>query len=339
MENYEHTLGDSAELYLFCQDKDKDKFNLKKTKIIGYTSRNSLVFFELRRFLRKNNIDIVVNFTGSGTTDMMIVLSTFLKETNIITHNHGNFFWPKNILFKRKFFRFGFRVNLEHSILFLTQFFTYRFLFSSKDITKKLERFFFISKKKIFYLPSIIDTAFFKKKNKSVCRKKLGLKKKDKIIIYVGRLTYLKGADTLFKIIENNPNIKFLLVGSEKPSYDQGFKNIVYVSGATGKKLVDYYNSADLFLFLSRTEGNAFVPREAMSCEVSAIVSNIESLRLLNPAIKVPRDVKTIQKNIEKFFQFSEKRRKKIGRECRRFIEKFYSEKNLKPSFKKYFLE
>jgi len=82
---------------------------------------------------------------------------------------------------------------------FLSLFFLFilskKVLFCSNDLTKFFKRIFFFKKNKIFFLPSTIPTKLFKPNNKKTVRKKLGFKDDERIIIFVGRIGYLKGLD------------------------------------------------------------------------------------------------------------------------------------------------
>jgi len=343
LDYYEYALGKKAKLFLFSGAWDINNFKLKKFKKYGFKSSKYLVAFELRRFLKKNNIDYVINFTGGGDTELALLFATLFTKTKIITHIHGNFFWRKESLKELPFLFYALKFNLKHIPLFITQFFTKKFLICSEDIKAKLEKYFSFNKHKFFYLPSAINTRFYRPKDKEKCRKLFGFKKEDKIIIYVGRLSYLKGSDTLFELIKRNSDKKFLLIGSiidkNFKNIDKKFKNVIYIPKAVGKTLIDYYNTADLFLFLSRTEGNSLAAREAMSCGIPAIVADIESVRLYSPpAIKVPRDINLIQKKIERYFKMPKKYRERLGKESRKFIIKNYSYVSLKKNFQEYFL-
>ena len=199
----------------------------------------------------------------------------------------------------------------------------YRMLLCNEDLTRKIKKYLFLNKRKIFYLPSAVNTNFYKPRNKKAIRKKLKLNQKDQIIIYTGRISYLKGSDFLFKIIKNNPDKKFILIGEilDKDYTKTKLKNIIHLKGINDKKMADYCSAADLGLFLSRTEGNPFSTREVMACETPVIVSDIEGVRLYAPAIKVPFKVKKIQEEIDNFFKLSEKEKNKLSKETREYIK------------------
>ena len=88
------------------------------------------------------------------------------------------------------------------------------------------------------------------------------------------------------------------------------------------EELVDYYNSADLFIFPSRIEAYGLVHREAMLCETPALVSDIPTLRLTKYAFKSKPNVKDMQKQINEFFSMPKKERKKLGEISRDYIIK-----------------
>jgi glycosyltransferase involved in cell wall biosynthesis len=209
------------------------------------------------------------------------------------------------------------------------------------DLVAKLNRYTLFSKSKIFTLPTAIDTHFFKPKNRILCRKKLGISKKEKVVSFVGRVQYEKGSDYLLKIIKNNPDKKFILIGKlMDENYDKNeLKNVLFVERANSEELVNYYNASDVFLFLSRSEGLGLAYREAMSCGIPAIVSDIEAIRLVEAAIKVPFDEKAIQEKIDYLFSLSQIDMKKLSKYTREYTVREFSEESLKGAHVKYFLD
>ena len=322
MEYYERIIPGKTKIFLFCDGKDAEKFKLKKTKIIGY--KKIKVFWELRRFCREKNIDVVTNLSGKNNTAFVMGISIFGLKTKNIFYNHSN---PskKELLFFALF-----------------QFLTDRILIGADDLKKKIRRFLF-NKEKIFTLTTPINTELFKPKNKKQARKKLkflNLSPNDMVISYVGRISFLKGSDFLLKAIKSNPEKKFILIGKiEDRNYNfNELKNAIHIPEAERSHLPDYLNASDLFLFFSRTEGLGAAYREAMACGIPAIVSDIEAVRTVKTAIKVPFNVGKIQKKINWFFALPKKEKTKLSKQVISDMEKNHSEKSLKNIHLKYFL-
>lgn len=111
--------------------------------------------------------------------------------------------------------------------------------------------------------------------------------KNEGYVLYVGRLSYGKGLFELLDTVKqiNNPNIKFFIVGSgelEKKIKSKIIKEnletkVKLLGRLKHKKLVEIYQKASIFLFLSYYEGCPTVVLEAMSTGLPVIVSDIEA--------------------------------------------------------------
>jgi len=138
---------------------------------------------------------------------------------------------------------------------------------------------------KIFVLPQPFDKGLFTpvgKYEKIEIKKELGLAPHRKTILFAGRLTWLKGADRILKIVEmverKSDSFQFCLVG--KGEYAATFKRfsseLVFLPGLVPRSLVfKYFQAADLMIFPSRTEGLPNAVLEALSCEVPVIAAPV----------------------------------------------------------------
>ncbi len=154
-------------------------------------------------------------------------------------------------------------------------------------------------KANIQVLQNAIDTKFFDvdkvtdevKKN---LKQKLGLRDKDYVIIYTGRLNPVKGVLELVQAVSqiNDENIKLLIVGGINAgskvninSYVQKLMNyskndkIIFTGFVSYNKLVNYYAIANLQVVPSLCE-EAFglVALEGACCKIPQIVTNSGSL-------------------------------------------------------------
>ena len=114
---------------------------------------------------------------------------------------------------------------------------------------------------------------------------------KGNYILTVGRLSYRKGTDIVFKTIDiihkNNPDIQFTFVGPcdnmegyLQKVYDSCVhinKENVYYAGYQ-KDIHSYYMNADIFFLPSRKEGFPSVFIEAMAYGLPAVVKKIEGI-------------------------------------------------------------
>lgn len=322
LEYYETVLTPHAEVFLFCKNSDIEKFKLKKIKKAGYSSNKIMVYRELRKFCRENNIDVLTNLARRAKVASIMAAATLFTKTQIVFYDHGN---PS---------------KSEIIGVWLLQLFLDKVLTCSEDVADKYRKFLQIKKEKITCLYTSIDTNFFKPQENNNFRKRLNIGKNEKVIIYVGRIQYMKGSDYLLKIIDKNPDKKFILIGElmDENYNPSSLKNVIFIDYANLEKLFWLYNCADLCVFLSRSEGLSVGLREIMACGIPAIISDIEGQRALKPAIKVPFDENIIQQEINKFFKLSKKQRKSISKETAKYIVKNFSFESLKNKTKECFL-
>lgn len=138
-------------------------------------------------------------------------------------------------------------------------------------------------KKPIRVIPSGVDFKKFKVKNKGFLRKKLKLKKENKILLFIGRLGKEKSIDLLIEafalIAKEDRNTVFVIVGegTEKKNLENlasllGIGNKVYFTGNVDFEDMPFvYKDADLLLFSSKTETQGLVILEAMASGLPVI--------------------------------------------------------------------
>jgi len=98
------------------------------------------------------------------------------------------------------------------------------------------------------------------------------------IILFMGNLTRLKGADLLLQIMDLLGDRYTLLVTSGfKHNVDRFQKNIVNIGMLDQKSLVNAYNLCDIFLLPSRLEGMSLSTLEAMACAKPVVAFNCSS--------------------------------------------------------------
>ena len=136
------------------------------------------------------------------------------------------------------------------------------------------------TKEKISKLSRGVDRKVFKKKkiNRTNLLKKYGISKKDKIILFCGRVHELKGVFILSKvqkILQNEMNLVSLLVGQNihgDKCIEIGGNKIKLIGYIDQSEIVELYNLCDLFVFPSKYEIGPQVVLEAKSCGAIPIV-------------------------------------------------------------------
>ena len=106
---------------------------------------------------------------------------------------------------------------------------------------------------------------------------------KDKIVLFVGRLTIQKGCEYFLeaakKVLEKMPNTRFVVVGSGDQMHSLIQKSIALgIADRThfvgfDPDVTKYYSIADVFVMPSVSEPFGLTPLEALACEVPVIIS------------------------------------------------------------------
>ncbi len=145
----------------------------------------------------------------------------------------------------------------------------YRNLFVSKGI----------SYGKLSLFKRGVDTELFSpdKREEDFWIKRLGIRKGQKVILYVGRVSKEKGLDTFLYVAKCFPEDAFVIVGDGpyRPYVEINKPKNVYLAGyMMGEELAKAYASSHVFLFPSETETYGQVILEAMASGLPVIVSS-----------------------------------------------------------------
>jgi len=134
-----------------------------------------------------------------------------------------------------------------------------------------------------------VDFNKFIPSDKQKSRRRLGLDANDFIFLSVGRLDQSKRVHFTINALKEYSNYdwKFIIVGGgqsrselEELASDLIKMERVIFTGIISrddKKIVDYYNSADIFIHSSRKEGAPCVTIEAMACKIPIVSTNMGS--------------------------------------------------------------
>lgn len=128
--------------------------------------------------------------------------------------------------------------------------------------------------------PSLIDNLKSKK-----IKKQYNIKEEDKVILFIGRLSSVKGADKLVQamplILKENPTAKLILVGTGSKEHEirsliekNGLQNCTFLTTEflDDKTKIHYYSIADVCVFPSLYEPFGIVALEAMAMEKPVVV-------------------------------------------------------------------
>ena len=216
--------------------------------------------------------------------------------------------------------------------------------------------------KKGIILPNIIRLDEFIGGNK-ICdfRKKFGLPDDKKIILYLGRLNWIKGLDTLIpafaEVVKKEPNAVLVLAGpdennyilnlkSQIPAWPAGRSNlkiddkIIFTGMLTGDDKIAAYRESDIFVLPSYSESFGMAAVEAMFCGLPVVVTKGVGVSLYieraGAGIVIEKNEKQLSEAISKILKNPELGRK-MGEAGKKLVEtEFSSQKIAKKWIKEY---
>lgn len=183
----------------------------------------------------------------------------------------------------------------------------------SPNLAALISSYCFVDAKKILVIPNGIDLESFSKtkcEDSSIYLRDYGLEK-DKYILFVGRLSVLKGvqyAIEAFKgISKEHPDLKMMIVG--EGDFEGSLKNLAretrnivftgYIDSLPVRKAL--YENCLLVVVPSLYEALPMVVLEAMACSKAVIATNVGSIPLLvkngiNGFLAAPGDSKDLER-------------------------------------------
>lgn len=131
-----------------------------------------------------------------------------------------------------------------------------------------------VDSNKSIVIPNAIDHTLFYQRNKTECRKYLGLADKDFIVAFVGQFVPRKGTMRLSNALKNlnDEEIKAVFIGSGEENPDYQF--IVHKGTVAHDKLPEWLSASDVFVLPTQNEGCCNAIIEAMACGLPIISSN-----------------------------------------------------------------
>lgn len=156
-----------------------------------------------------------------------------------------------------------------------------------------------VERSRISVIPLGVDHAFFSPGNRDMARRATGLPISGRMMLFVGRIQPLKGADmateAFISIAERFPDLFLVMVGGPSGPKGQevmdqiwrkvnsaGLSDRVYfVAPQRHEILSSYYRAADVSIVPSRTESFGLVALEAAACGVPVVASAVGGLKTL----------------------------------------------------------
>jgi D-inositol-3-phosphate glycosyltransferase len=142
-------------------------------------------------------------------------------------------------------------------------------------------------------VPCGVNLDLFQPMDKESARRTLGLKKGERIILFVGRIEPLKGIDVLIGAaaqLHDDENFRVLIVGGDERAERQLEElrqhaerlgvdhHISFVGAVAHEELPVYYNAADVCVVPSYYESFGLVAIESMACGTPVVASRVGGL-------------------------------------------------------------
>ena len=158
---------------------------------------------------------------------------------------------------------------------------------------KELEQYYGAAPGKISIVPCGVNMKLFQPVAKSLARQKLGLKD-EKILLFVGRLDPLKGADRLLEAIpylKNFKGLRLVIIGGDESSRSEieklqkrcvelGISDKVVFQGTVKQtELPCFYSAADVCVVPSYYESFGLVALEALGCGTLVVAADVGDVK------------------------------------------------------------
>ncbi len=253
------------------------KINIIYFPFLGYIHYN----FSLKYlfFLIKNikNYDLI-HFSGTWNFPIIFgpIIARIFNKPYIVTP-HGTLykgtFDGKSAIIKKIHYKLFVKKNLQKASAIH---------FTTKDEKEKVENFLKINMKSkvIPYGIDFVD----KELNLEMYKRKYNIPNNKKIILFLGRINWIKGLDILIqgfsKILEKRDDCLLLCVGPDDENYSSELKkyivnkNIIFTGMVSGDDKIAMYKMGNIFILPSYSENFGMTVIEAANFNLPIIISN-----------------------------------------------------------------
>ncbi len=297
---------------------------LKSNQLIIKFIRSFFLPFKLKKLFQ--NIDIIKTNQIRGSW-IACISKIFFKNKIIIRAgfelltNHKLFFRRQGI---KRYLKYLFR----YLVIFMIELFAYRLadeiiLTSEQDIEFIVKCFRLkkkLKKNHIHHFFNFVDENIFRN---------LELEKKDKHVLFIGRLSHVKNLENLFQSIKELDGITLDIIG--RGPDEERLKNLArdmnvnchFLGVFPNDDIPKILNQYHIFILPSLSEGNPKSLLEAMSCEISCIGTNVKGIKNIIQhefnGYLCETNSKSIKNAINALYNDSYLR-KNIGKNARKFI-------------------
>jgi N-acetyl-alpha-D-glucosaminyl L-malate synthase BshA len=183
----------------------------------------------------------------------------------------------------------------------------------TEDMKKLLQRF---CNREVYVIPNGIELDRFSNlPKKEEVLSKIGIDKQENVIIFVGRLCYVKGVKYLIQamniITKENRKVKLLIIGDgeERQNLENFVKelnlenNVIFLGNFHNEKIPEYMSASDIFVLPSLSEGFPVVILEAMACGLPIVATNVGGIPYIikereNGFLVMPKNAEQIAEKV-----------------------------------------
>lgn len=259
-----------------------------------YDYRMSSIYpLKVMNKIKSWNLDLIHSHTELS---MGIFARLFAKQYNIpLVHTYHTMYKDYTWYVSRnvKFFDMGCKKAVEYISKFYCDNTADAFIVPTVK-TYHLFRDEYHYDKDIYIVPTGLDASRFYKENSDKLkvtrlRRYLGYKRKDFVMLFVGRLAQEKNVTFLFDIIEKtkNKNVKLLIVGYgpdedkyKKEVKERGLEDRIKFTGKVAwVDMPNYYHVSNAFITASTTETQGLTVIEALAASLPVICIDDDSFK------------------------------------------------------------
>lgn len=187
-----------------------------------------------------------------------------------------------------------------------------------------------------------IEEAFYQNPDETVIRDKFHVKKEEKLLLLVSRLTQEKNIEflfnSIFRVLKNKDNVKFIVVGEgclvsklkKMVAYNNLKGRVIFAGIVSKKELKNYYVAGDVFVYSSKSETQGMIISEAMYMGLPIVAVDAPGVcDLVQDEINgflVSEDEKEFAMAVEKLIA-DENQRNKFSTESKRIAQENFTDK------------
>ncbi|HUC95543.1 MAG TPA: glycosyltransferase family 4 protein [Candidatus Saccharimonadia bacterium] len=252
----------------FGNNKSNLMDTFKVTRLKSFVVANTTIMQKLLfNLLKIDRNDIVHLHVTQAYTPEMVWIASKIKGFQYIAHIHLDVPPSGKAGFLLKIYKPLVLKRVLRTASFVIVF--------TKNQKKELHKRYGINESKIKVVPNGAESFFFYKK-----ARKLPNKPK---LLFVGRLSFQKNLQQLLEALNGiSEEFSTNIVGEgelgkelKKTAKTLKLKNVEFNGRADGKKLLDYYKRADIFVLPSEREGMPLVLLEAMAMGLPIVATDV----------------------------------------------------------------